>query len=175
MKNIILIGMKSCGKTTVGILLAKHLHRRFIELDKVIEEKHNINTGERLSCREIFTKHGEKFFRTLEIESLKTLTDQETIVLSCGGGAPLSNDNRKILQSLGMIVFLDVDENELLTRIIKGGIPPFFPKNQDPKISLQQILAVRISVYMQCAAVHLTIHKESPAEIVIRIIERLDL
>ena len=60
--NIILIGMKACGKSTVGKLLAQKLGIKFVELDQEIEKVHFMDKNEKLSFREIFRKHGPLIF-----------------------------------------------------------------------------------------------------------------
>ncbi len=72
-RNIILIGMKSSGKTTIGRLLARKLGLRFTDVDAEIERLHAEQKGERLPFREIFKLYGKDYFRTLETAALRTL------------------------------------------------------------------------------------------------------
>lgn len=173
MKNIILIGMKSAGKTTVGRALALLLNMPFLELDECIEDLHATKAGKRMSCREIFIAIGESNFRALETEALHTVSRQDHAVVSCGGGTPLSQENQKLLKSMGTIIFLDVDEAVLLARIIKGGVPAFFPFPNDPKRSLHTLLTTRNPVYQKIATITVMVHNETP-ELIAKIIkERL--
>lgn len=175
MKNIIIIGMKACGKSTVGRHLAQSLHMHFVELDEQVEALHQEKNGERLSCREIFRTHGEAYFRLLETEALKTQMHQKNIVLACGGGTPLVVGNQKILQSLGTVVFLDTDPDMLLLRILKTGIPAFFADQDQPKKSLHLLLAKRNPIYKKLAQMQIAIHLETPTETVSRIMERINI
>ena len=177
MKSMVLIGMKAAGKTTVGKLLALKLSLPFVELDKKIEEFYQKENGEKLACREIFSKFGEEEFRKLETEVLGELAKDisGSRVLSCGGGTPLSGENQLLLKQVGVVVFLDVDEEVLLPRIMKHGLPAFFPENQDSKMSLQQIMNKRRPVYEAVAGVKLAVGNNIPEQIVEQIIREVNL
>lgn len=101
MKNIILIGMMGCGKTTAGHLLAQQLGRPFVDCDELMEG----NTGRTIS--EIFAQDGERGFRSLESQVLEQLSHQEGLVIATGGGAVLSRNNVVSLRRNGILVFLD--------------------------------------------------------------------
>ncbi|HUD18845.1 MAG TPA: shikimate kinase [Patescibacteria group bacterium] len=175
MKNIILIGMKGCGKSTVGRVLSKKLGMRFVELDDEISMLYEKKTGKRLSCRKIFRNIGEEDFRQLETDALNNVKRIQNMALSCGGGTPLSETNQGMLRSMGTVVFLDTDEDILLKRIKTGGIPSFFKKNEDHKTSLHQVLETRFPVYEKIAGVRLALRDESPEEIATHISERIGL
>jgi len=64
--NVVLIGMKHCGKSTIGKLLAARWECPFYDIDPMIEETHACDTGDQLSVREIFEQHGETYFRRIE-------------------------------------------------------------------------------------------------------------
>jgi len=173
MENIILIGMKACGKSTVGKLFAQKLGIKFIELDQEIEKAHCIDKKEKLTFREIFKKHGADFFRTLEKKVLKTIVEnikEKRIILACGGGTPLDPENQVLLRRLGKIIFLDAKEDILLPRILKHGIPAFFPYPDDPKKSLSELLEKRRPVYKTIADQIISFTSESPGELAKKII-----
>lgn len=106
MKNIILIGMMGCGKTTAGRLLAQQLGRPFVDCDELMEG----HTGRTIA--EIFAQDGERGFRSLESQVLEQLSNQEGLVIATGGGAVLSRKNVISLRRNGTLVFLDrpIDE-----------------------------------------------------------------
>jgi len=173
MENIILIGMKACGKSTVGKLFAQKLGIKFIELDQEIEKAHFIDKKEKLIFREIFKKHGADFFRTLEKKVLKMIVEnikEKRIILACGGGTPLDPENQVLLRRLGKIIFLDAKEDILLPRILKHGIPAFFPYPDDPKKSLSELLEKRRPVYKTIADQIISFTSESPGELAKKII-----
>ena len=165
--------MKSCGKTTVGSFLSKTLGAQFVELDHEIERINEKQTGKRLSCREIFIQNSKDIFRFLETKALQSVVKRHNMVLACGGGTPLTTENQKLLEKQGTIIFLNVDETVLLSRIIKGGIPAFFPKNTNPKTALHDILNIRKPIYKKTATMCLTLCRETPEEIVSMIKERI--
>ena len=101
MKNIILIGMMGCGKTTAGRLLAQQLGRPFVDCDELMEGR----TGRTIA--EIFAQDGERGFRSLESQVLEQLSNQEGLVIATGGGAVLSRKNVISLRRNGTLVFLD--------------------------------------------------------------------
>ena len=175
--------MKACGKSTVGKLLAEKLKVDFIELDSEIEKAHLMDKKpafakatadkEKLSFREIFNKYGNEYFRSLEKDVLTMITENnknKQIILSCGGGTPLDPKNQKLLKQLGKIIFLDADEEILLPRILKHGIPAFFPFKNDPKKSLDELLKKRKPIYEKIADEIISFTSESPEELAEKII-----
>ena len=107
-KNIVLIGMPACGKTTIGNVLAKLTSKKFIDTDELIEQK-----AEMRIC-EIFSKYGEEYFRKLESEVIEEISLTNDAIISTGGGAVLNYENIRNLKHNGTICFLDRDINELL-------------------------------------------------------------
>ena len=173
MKNIILIGMKACGKSTVGKILAQKLGIDFVELDIEIEKAHLLSKKEGLNFREIFKKHGSVYFRQLESKVLKDIFKEKKIkefVLSCGGGTPLNENNQETIKSLGEVIFLDADKMVLLPRILKHGVPAFFPFQNDPEKSLDELLEKRKPIYEKVADKTISFTKETPQQLMERII-----
>ncbi len=100
-ENIVLIGMPSSGKSTVGKEIAKRLGRTFIDTDMLIEEKMGI------SISEIFGEMGEEKFRSIESEVIKEISEYTGVVIATGGGAILKEENISALSQNGRIYFLD--------------------------------------------------------------------
>ncbi len=175
--NLILIGMKSSGKTTIGMILAQRLGLRFTDVDAEIERRYCEEKGEKLGFREIFKRHGKAAFRELETAALRALStaeDMGRIVLATGGGLPLAEENRPLLKGLGTIVFLEVAQEVLLARILPGGIPAFFPYPEDPSRSLAELLAARQPIYRALADLTVVCGPESPEANADRIISQLE-
>ena len=107
MKNIVLIGMPSCGKTTIGKRLAERLSMPFIDADEEIAKR------EGRSIPEIFSTDGEPYFRDVESEVVKDLSQKENVVISCGGGVVLREENVRFLQKNGIIIYIKRDVNQL--------------------------------------------------------------
>ena len=92
MKKIILLGYMGCGKSTIAKLLAKKVGLPYFDLDEIIEKK------EKSSVKSIFSEKGEIYFRKLEHEIFSDLMkNQESFVLSLGGGTPCYANNHELL------------------------------------------------------------------------------
>ena len=118
MRNITLIGMPGCGKSTVGRRIAKRLGREFLDTDAVITEK----TGR--SPAEWITEFGEARFREVETDVLRDLTKMSGKVIATGGGAVTVAENRALIRQNGSVFFINRNI-ELLTskgRPLSGGI-----------------------------------------------------
>ena len=100
-ENIVLIGMPSSGKTTVGRIISERLSRPFIDTDKLIEAKASI------TIPEIFEKYGDSYFRELESEIIKEASAEVGKIIATGGGAVLRRENRAALSENGRIYFID--------------------------------------------------------------------
>ena len=100
-KNIILIGMPACGKTTVGKILSEELKMPLFDSDEIIIKK----TGREIS--DIFEKEGEPAFRKLESEAIFELSGNTGTIISTGGGAVLNPENIKNLSKNGKIYFIN--------------------------------------------------------------------
>lgn len=105
-KNIVLIGMMGCGKTTVGRLLARRLNRPLADTDALIEERQG------RSIPEIFASDGEAGFRALELELCRELGGQSGLIIACGGGLPLQDGAIAALKQNGVIFWLNRDPVE---------------------------------------------------------------
>ncbi len=99
-ENIVLIGMPSSGKSTVGKELSRALGRKLYDSDDLIEQKHG-------KISEIFTKSGEEVFREYESEAIEELSQKTGIIIATGGGAVLRQKNVETLKKNGKLFFLD--------------------------------------------------------------------
>lgn len=121
--SYIFCGFMGCGKSRLGQLVAKKADVPFYDLDQLIEEKANC------SIPTIFKKHGEAFFRTLEEEVLFDFlesmnSDNNTFILSLGGGA-LQNEQRIIrMKQYAPLVFIQVPFDALFDRLIRRKTRP---------------------------------------------------
>lgn len=108
-QNIVLIGMPSCGKSTVGKLIAEKLNRKFYDTDSIIEEK----TGR--TCSEIINNDGEEAFRKIESQVIFVVSKLSEAVIATGGGAILKEENRLNLHKNGLLWFIDRPLEKLIT------------------------------------------------------------
>ncbi len=109
--NIVLIGFRGTGKSTVGRLLAKRLERDFIDSDKHIEG----STGKTISS--IFEDDGEEGFRKIEADVIAKLSEEGNKVISAGGGAVLREENVRNLKDNGFLVLLEATPEIINSRI----------------------------------------------------------
>lgn len=112
MKNIALTGMMGCGKSTVSKELKKLLPEfNYIDLDLEIEKKEN------KTINEIFSDKGEEYFRIIESQLLEEITNRDNQIISLGGGAFLSEQNRKKLSLNSISIYLETSVSTIYDRI----------------------------------------------------------
>ncbi|MCY6485011.1 shikimate kinase [Clostridium aestuarii] len=109
-KNIVLIGMPGCGKSTIGKELAKEFNMNFCDIDEYIVEK----TGE--SIPEIF-KNGEAQFRQIESEAVNEVSKRYPQIIATGGGVVKNSENIKVLQYNGIIIFINRSIQKIFTDV----------------------------------------------------------
>ena len=107
MKNIVLIGMPACGKSTIGYWLSKKIGYPLLDTDKYLEAKEN------RIISDIFSNEGEEYFRNLETKYLKELSEKEGLIISTGGGAVKKKENIDILKKNGIVIFLNREINDI--------------------------------------------------------------
>lgn len=116
-KNIVLIGLPGCGKTTVGELLAKAMHRPLLDTDAMVVEK------EGRSINEIFAAEGEDYFRAAETACAKAVAAREDCIIATGGGMVLRKENMDALKRNGVVYFLDRSAKEIARSVDVSGRP----------------------------------------------------
>lgn len=134
--NLLLIGYRGAGKTTVGNLLAQRMGWRFADTDAQIVEK----AGK--SIAEIFATEGEAGFRLRERTALQTLRKFDRQVIALGGGTATEPENHNLLRRLGKTVWLRAPAVVLWSRISKDSPNAANRPNLTPIGGLQEIEAV---------------------------------
>ena len=117
MKNIVLIGMMGCGKSTVGALLAEKLGLTLVDTDALIEAR------EGRSISEIFAADGEGYFRDQELGVSEELARRQGLVIACGGGLPMRPDCIGSLKYSGTVIWLRRDPGETYDTMDASGRP----------------------------------------------------
>ncbi len=111
MKNIFLIGFMGSGKSTVSSMLSEKLNVKQAEMDEIIVQEQG------MPITEIFEKFGETHFRDIETDLVKRLQEQNGVVVSCGGGAVLREENRNMMKEAGVIILLTAKPETILERV----------------------------------------------------------
>ena len=109
-KNIVLIGFMGCGKSSVAEMLGNEWRMDVVEMDRMISEQQG------LSIPEIFDRFGEEYFRDLETALLKKLRGRHGCVVSCGGGAPLREENVSEMKKIGQVILLTASPETIYAR-----------------------------------------------------------
>lgn len=140
-----LVGMMGVGKSTVGRILSRRLHRPFLDTDALLEER----SGR--TVREIITADGEPAFRDLEAVVLADALAGETpAVIAAAGGVVLRPDNRAVLRErAGKVVWLSAPLDVLLARVRHGKHRPVL--DQDPEATLVRLEQERDPLYREVA------------------------
>ncbi|QEL63800.1 shikimate kinase [Oryzomicrobium terrae] len=132
------------GKTTVGRLLARRLHKRFIDSDHEIEAR----TG--VAIPVIFEIEGEDGFRRRESQTIADLTQERSVVMATGGGVVLNPENRACLRRGGFVVYLAVSPELLFERTRHDRNRPLL-QVADPLARLKELHAQRDPLYREVA------------------------
>ena len=168
--NVVLIGFRCAGKSTVGRALADRLRREFVDCDEYIEQKTH------LSIREIFDLAGESYFRTLEGQAIQDLARADGRVIATGGGAVLRRQNMKYLKRNGILVLLEVTPDvafERIRRDSKSAARRPALTGEDPMTEINQQLQFRRPYYQGAADVAVRTDERPVAEVVEEIILHL--
>ncbi len=110
MQNIVLIGMPSCGKSSIGERVAKALNREFIDIDKEIEKQ------EKKTIPQIFAEYGEEYFRKVEKQVTLKICANSGKVISTGGGVVKDKDNLFALKQNGKVILINRDIDKLISQ-----------------------------------------------------------
>lgn len=144
-KNIVLIGMRGSGKTTIAKLLSKKLERDFVDIDKIINQRLN------LTIPEIVSKYGWDFFRKKESEITKEISMLGNTIISTGGGVVLNPKNIECLKSTGIIIYLVARPEMLFKRIGVDKNRPSLLNKKNPLDELKEIFKQRKNLYESAA------------------------
>ena len=100
-----------CGKSIIARMLSKKLGMEQVEMDELIVQEQG------MSITEIFEKYGEEYFRNRETDLIKHLQMKDGVIVSCGGGAVLCEENRRMMKESGIIVWLTAEPETILERV----------------------------------------------------------
>lgn len=171
--NVILCGMPGSGKSYYGKLAAKKLNKNFIDTDELIVSSYFKLTSQQMSCREITLKEGEKYFRCLESQVITELNDVQDSIISLGGGSICNPDNVRILKNLGWIIYLKVDAQIILGRLMSKKFLPSYLSKEDVQGSFDKLLKERLPLYEKNCHYILDVSKEDVLETMSGIVKEL--
>ena len=152
-KCVYLIGARSCGKSTVGRILAKRLNWPLAETDALAEGILGQTIAKTVS------EQGWEAFRLAESEALRQAASMEPAIISTGGGIVLREENRELMQKTGLIVYLKASAEELQKRLEKklGARPSLTGAHTAREIA--QVLADREELYQELAHLIVDVHR----------------
>ena len=164
--NITLIGMSGAGKSLVGKELAKKIKFDFIDIDKLIEKKSN------LELQRVIEKLGKQRFLKLEERTVLDIDNTDNLVISSGGSVVYSQKAMKHLKTISKIVFLDASLED-----IKKRIPDFSKRGiVDLEDGLEKIFDERYELYKKYSDISIKIPKIFDLNSIInKIIKKLEI
>mgnify|MGYP001498276424 FL=1 len=139
-RSLYLIGMMGSGKSSTGRPLAERLGYGFVDADAVIEQV----TGSNIS--EIFERDGEDHFRDLETQVLRSISERHSLVVATGGGIVTRSENWGMMHQ-GIVIWLDVERDQLLLRLQKDSTQRPLLQMNDPGEAVDEILSQRRPLY----------------------------
>jgi shikimate kinase len=157
MKNIILIGYRCTGKTSVGKELSRRLGLPLLDTDELITREAGMSVGE------IVREGGWPFFRRMEKEAIGRLSSLEGGIIAPGGGALEDPENREALRDNGLFVWLTADVKTIMGRMLadrksSDQRPPL--SDGDLEAETARIMKRREPVYRQLAALAIDTSKK---------------
>ena len=144
MANIFLIGFMGTGKTTIANALNRKYDMEIIDMDANIEQEQN------MAISEIFVNQGEEFFRDLETKLIYDLQNKDNVVVSCGGGAVLRQENVRAMKKSGKIILLNATAETILERVQNSHNRPLLEGNKNVEY-IRQLMSKRDDKYNSAA------------------------
>ena len=167
-RNIFLVGPMGAGKSTIGRQLAQQLKMDFLDSDAVIEER----AGADISW--IFDLEGEEGFRKREEKIINELTQMQGIVLSTGGGAIMSKENRNYLSARGIVIYLQTTVDKQYQRTQRDKNRPLLQGAEDPRQVLEDLAKIRNPLYEEVADITLPTDEQNAKVMVNQIVDLID-
>lgn len=164
MNNVFLIGFMGCGKSAVSSYMAREYDMKVMEMDEEIVKR------EKMSIPEIFETKGEPYFRDVESKLLLELENKEDMIVSCGGGAILREQNVESMKKSGTVVLLKADPETILERVKDDNNRPLLMGKKDV-IHIKGMLDERYPKYKKAADIVITTDNKEIKDICKEIID----
>lgn len=165
-KNIFLVGFMGTGKSTLSRYLKKHTGICELDMDQKIEE------DQQMKISDIFAQKGEPYFRSLETQLLVDLQTQKGLLVSCGGGVVLREENVQEMKKSGVIVLLTAKPETILERVRYNDDRPLLRGNKNVPF-IANMLKERGPKYLAAADIILETDDRSVEQIAEAFCERL--
>jgi len=165
--NIILIGMRGSGKSTIGKILSKKTGKTFYDLDTLLVQKND------MSIPEMIKKFDWEYFRNKESEIAKEISKINNAVIATGGGIILRQKNITELKRNGKFIYLHTSVEEIIKRIGNDTNRPALTKNNKLEDELVEVLEQRQKIYEQTADITIETNNKFPKLIAEEIIQKI--
>ena len=168
--NIVLIGYRGTGKTSVGAALSEKLGKAFCDVDEYIEEK------VKRPISEMVAREGWAFFRAREKEAIREVSSRKNCVIAAGGGAILDAENVESLKKNGVAVLLEASIQTIHERMRtdkKTGQQRPSLTGKDPYREIEEVLEFRRPFYQEAMDFSVDTTSKSIEQVVDEIVERL--
>ena len=162
-KSIVLIGMMGAGKSSVGCCLQRRTKLALFDTDEIVALKFGI------SISKIFSKYGEQAFREAETQTLRELAPAKQTIIVTGGGIVLREQNVNLLKRLGIVVWLDGNEETLFERASRSANRPLLDR-ENPREAFARMLQARRPLYAKVANIHVDTSVLTEEEVVVAIL-----
>lgn len=166
--NLMLIGFMGTGKSTIAAKLKEALKVEQIEMDALIAEEAG------MSIPDIFEKFGESHFRDLETEMLRKFKEKKPVVVSCGGGAVLRDENIEIMKGQGKIILLTATPETIYERVKDSNDRPVLNGNMNVAY-ISELMEKRRARYEMAADIVITTDGKDADEICNEILEAVNV
>lgn len=165
--NLVLIGYRGTGKSSVAKLIAEKMHAKLISTDELIVKKAG------MSIPEIVKSKGWEHFRDVESEVVKEVSKLDDCIVDAGGGVILRDDNVKNLKKNSKIVLLTTDVKTIANRIKDDSGRPSLTGKKSFVEEIEDVLKKRMPKYEKAADFSVDTSKLSVSEVAEKIVERL--
>lgn len=170
MENIYFIGYMGTGKSTIGRALTRFLMEKDACCDDLVycDTDYIIEIEQRKKVSDIFKENGEEYFRDLETTLLRKISKRNNMVVSCGGGMPLRDENAGLLRSSGKAVWLDAAPETIYKRLAGDDTRPLLKNNLNLDY-IRDMMTKRRPFYERAADHHVMVDNLSVEELVLQI------
>ena len=164
--KIYLTGYMATGKSTIGKIISRKTGIKLIEMDEKIVKKI------KMPISEYFNKYGEDSFRKIETEILREIANGEPAIVSCGGGVPISTENRELMKSTGLCVVLVAKPEAIFNRVYGRTDRPLLKEINNPG-DIRRLMEKRYDAYKKVGDIFVSTEYNSPGKTAELIIENI--